>query len=189
MPRVQSGTYATGTISTPQTAAARAESASAAGVAGAITVQTTTPHSILARLELTIESIATIGQENFEPILRENLSLALSDELDDQAINGNGSGANISGLFQQLTDPTGTAPSTAADFDDFVDAFAGGIEGLWASRMNEVAIVCGPETYRLSAKAFRDIAAADLGDISFATTPCRSLGHGGPTSGCPTPCP
>ena len=168
MPRVKSGTYATGTITTPQSASARAASAAVAGVAGAITVQTTAPHSISARLELTIESIAQIGQENYEPILRENLSLALSDELDDQAINGTGSGANISGLFQQLTDPTGTAPSTVADFDDFVSEFADGIDGLWASRNSEVAIVAGVDAYRVAAKAFRDIATSDLGDISFA---------------------
>ena len=34
--------------------------------------------------------------------------------------------------------------------------------------MNEVAVVCGPETYRLSAKTFRDVAEKDLGDMAFA---------------------
>ena len=45
-----------------------------------------------ARLELTIEDIAAVGQENFESILRENLSLALSAELDKQGLNGAGAG-------------------------------------------------------------------------------------------------
>ena len=45
--------------------------------------------NLSARLSLQIEDIAAVGQENFESILRENLSLdSQSDELDDQVING-----------------------------------------------------------------------------------------------------
>ena len=43
MPRVMSGTFASGTITTSQTASARAKSAAAVGNAGAITVTTATP--------------------------------------------------------------------------------------------------------------------------------------------------
>ena len=129
MPRVMSGTFASGTITTSQTATALAKSAAAVGNAGAITVATATPKRISARLELTLEDIAAIGQANFESILRENLSLALSDQLDDQAINGNGTAPNLAGIFQGLTDPA-TAPTAIADFDAFVAAFAGGADGL-----------------------------------------------------------
>ena len=125
MPRVKSGTFASGTITTSQSATALAKSAAAVGAAGAITVTAATPKRISARLELTLEDIATVGQANFESILRENLALALSDQLDDQVINGNGTAPNLSGIFQGLTDPT-AAPTAVADFDAFVAAFAGG---------------------------------------------------------------
>ena len=82
-------------------------------------------------------------------------------------INGDGSAPNLAGMFQRLTDPT-TAPTAVADFDTFVGAFAGGIDGLWASTVQDVAVVCGVETYRLSAQTFRDIATADLGDMAFS---------------------
>ena len=95
MPRVKSGTFASGTITTSQSATALAKSAAAVGAAGAITVTTATPKRISARLELTLEDIATVGQANFESILRENLALALSDQLDDQVINGNGNAPNL----------------------------------------------------------------------------------------------
>ena len=72
MPRVKSGTFASGTITTSQSATALAKSAAAVGAAGAITVTTATPKRISARLELTLEDIATVGQANFESILREN---------------------------------------------------------------------------------------------------------------------
>ena len=114
-----------------------------------------------------MEDIAAVGQENFESILRQNLSLALSDALDDQMINGNGVAPNLAGIFQRLTDPT-AAPSAVADFDAFVRAFAGGIDGLWSNTVMDVAIVAGVETYRLSAQTFRDIATADLGDMAFS---------------------
>ena len=145
MPRVKSGTFASGTITTSQSATALAKSAAAVGAAGAITVTTATPKRISARLELTLEDIATVGQANFESILRENLALALSDQLDDQVISGNGTAPNLSGIFQGLTDPT-AAPTAVADFDAFVAAFAGGVDGLWSNTVKEVAIVGGVET-------------------------------------------
>ncbi len=167
MPRVGSGTFASATITGSQSAEAKDKSAAIAATAGALTVTTATPKRVSARLELALEDIAAVGQENFESILRENLSLALSDALDDQAINGNGTAPNLKGMFAALTDPQGT-PSGVADFDDFVDLFAGGIDGLWASTAKEVGIVVNPDTYRLAMKAFRDATGQDLGDKAFS---------------------
>ena len=170
MPRVMSGTYASATITTSQTAAAYAKSGAAVGTAGSFTVTTATPKRVSARLELTLEDVAAVGQANFESILRENLALALSDQLDNQAINGNGTAPNLAGIFQGLADPT-AAPTAVADFDAFVAAFAGGVDGLWSNTVKEVAIVGGVETYRLSAQTFRDPAsgtAGGRGDKGFA---------------------
>ena len=113
MPRVASGTYASATITTSQTAAAKQKSphadAAAAATAGALTVTTATPKRVSARLELALEDIAAVGQQNFEAILRQNLGLVLSDQLDDQAINGNGTAPNLKGMFANLTDPADPA--------------------------------------------------------------------------------
>ena len=154
MPRVMSGTYASATISTSQAATPKAKSAAIAATAGALTVTTATPKRIAARLELTLEDIAAVGQANFESILRENLSLALSDELDDQAINGNGTAPNLAGVFNRLTDPT-AAPAAVSDFDAFAGAHAGGVDGLWATTIKDVSVVVGPATYVLASKTFQ----------------------------------
>ena len=175
MPRVMSGTYATGTITTSQTATPLAKSAAAVGAVGAISVTTATPKRISARLELTLEDIAAVGQDNFESILRENLSFALSDELDDQVINGDGAAPNLAGIFERLANPSAPGATVAA-FDDFVTAFAGGIDGLWATTIKEVAIVAGVDTYQRSAKTFRDIATGDLGDKAFADYAMMNFG-------------
>ena len=155
MPRVASGTYATATITTSQSAAAKAKSAAIDATAGAFTVSTATPKRVSARLELTLEDIAAIGADNFESVLRENLSLALSDALDSQAINGDGNAPNLTGILKRLTDPSAPAANVET-FDRFVAIFVEGIDGLWANTGKDVAIVAGVDTYKLSAKTFRD---------------------------------
>ena len=165
MPRVQSGTYATGTISTSVTAAAKAKGGAAPATAGAITVQTANPKRVTAQLELAIEDVAAIGTDNFESSLRQNLALAMADQLDNQAINGNGTAPNLRGILSRLTAPT--APAAVAKFDDFVAAFAGGIDGLWAATTKDVAVVCGVASYKIAAAAFRD-GTDDRGSTAFA---------------------
>ena len=167
LPMVESGTYATGTITTSATADAVAKGADVPERAGAFTVSTTTPHRVGASLNLAAEDVAAVGQANFEAVLRQHISLVLSDELDDQLLNGDTQNDDLTGIFQRLTDPS--APGAGvADFDDFVAAFADGIDGLWSSTMSEVAIVAGVDSYKLSAKTFRDATGQDLGSISFA---------------------
>lgn len=154
MPRVASGTYATGTITTSADPEALGKSAAVTADAGAITVTTATPKRVSARLELTLEDIAAVGQANFESILRQNLSLALSDELDDQAINGDGSAPNLAGFFNRLTAPAAPAANVET-WTRFLAIQSGGIDGLWATELDQIGIVCNPETFRLAAATFQ----------------------------------
>lgn len=174
MPIVGTGTYATGTLSTNATADAVQKSAAVPATAAGFTVQTTTAHRIGAGLDLTLEDLAAVGQDNFESVLRQHVSLVLADEIDDQLVNGNGSTSgtdnNLTGFFERLADPSAPAAGVAG-FDTFVEAFADGIDGLWATMMGEVNIVAGVDTYKLSAQTFRDPAtgtAGGRGAISFA---------------------
>ena len=179
MPRVPGGTFASATISTSQSAAAKPKApdagAPAVAVAGALTVTTATPKRVSARLELSLEDIAAVGQQNFESILRQNLMLALSSELDDQALNGDGTAPALSGIFEGITDP-GAPAAGVVSFDKFIESFASGVDGLWANEANEVSIVVNPETYRLSLKTFRDAAGQDLGGESFADYAKQNFG-------------
>ena len=177
MPRVQSGTYASPTLTTSLTAASKAKGAAAEATAAGFTVTSVTPKRVSARLAIRVEDIAAAGT-NLEAAIRENLSLVLSDELDKQALNGTGgnSGADLKGIFNALTDPTD--PTDVAVFDDFVSAFAGGVDGLWAHTVKDVGIVCGPATYQLSAKTFRDVGTNNghRGDIAFSDYAMEHMG-------------
>ena len=154
MPRVKSGTYATARIGTSLTAGTAAKGAAQAATAATWDVVTSTPKRVSARLEVTLEDIAAVGADNFEGILRENLSLVLSDALDTQMIAGDGNAPNLTGILQRLANATRT--NAAVDgFDDFVGVSASGIDGLWAGTMQEVAVVVNPATYRIAAEAFR----------------------------------
>ena len=131
---------------------------------------------------MTLEDIAAVGQASFENSLRENLSLALSDALDTQAINGDGTAPNLKGMFANLSDPS--APAAGVEtFDRFVSAFVGGIDGLWANTGKDVAVVSGVDTYQLAAKTFRDRVidtgqrgGVSLGDEAFSDYAMANFG-------------
>ena len=171
MPQVPSGTFSTATITTAAQANAVKKGGDVPEEAAVFTPTTTTPHRIGASLLLAGEDIAIVGAANFESILREHISLVLSDELDDQMLNGDGSVSgtdnNLTGIIEVLDAASNTPGAAIADFDDFVGVFADSIDGLWASQMSQVSILAGVTTYSVSAKTFRD-ATADLGSISFA---------------------
>ena len=168
MPMVESGTYATGTITTSVTADAVAKGGDVPETDGAFTVATTTPHRVGGSLNLAAEDVAAVGQQNFESILRQHISLVLSAELDDQLLNGTGSNDDLLGVFNRIGTTSLTTPGAAvADFDDFVAGFVAGIDGLWATESSHVGVVVGVATYKIGAAAFRDLAAADLGDMAF----------------------
>ena len=165
MPRVDSGSYASATITTALSAGSKAAGAAQEATAAAFSVTTVTPKRISARLGIRIEDVAAVGVGNFESILRENLSLVLSDELDRQVLNGAASGADLTGIFERLTDPG--VPGGVADFDAFAGAHAGGVDGLWANTLKDVGIVVGPDTYRLASRTFQS-AASYKGERSAA---------------------
>ena len=174
MPRVESGTYASATISASLSAEAKGKGVAQESTAATFTVSSVTPKRISARLGIRVEDVAAVGQANFESILRENLSLVLSDELDNQAINGAGAGADLIGIFERLADPT-AAPNAVTDFDAFAAMHATGIDGLWANMLKDVSIVVGPETMTLAARTFQS-AASFKGEVSAAAYAMKETG-------------
>ena len=155
MPMVESGTYATATISTSITADAVARSAAVPETSGALTTATTGPHRVGASLRLTVEDIAAIGAANFEAAFRENVSMVLSDELDDQMINGDAQNDDLNGILKRLSDPTAASGTDPYTWTQMLAVQSGGIDGLWATELRHIGLVVNPETYRLAAATFQ----------------------------------
>lgn len=155
MPRVPTGTYATGTITGDLSAEAKNKGDAVAAQAATITTATTTPHRISARLSIALEDIAAVGTDNFEAALRQNLSLAMSAQLDAYGLSGTGAGPQPTGLLTRLADPTD--PTTVVDWAAFVATAADGIDGgPWAEDMTAVRLCVNADTMRLAEKTFRD---------------------------------
>ena len=173
MPRVESGSYAEARINSGLSASALAKDESFEATAAGFAVSTATPKRITGRLGIRIEDVASVGQSNFDAALRQNLMLTMGNELDDQVINGDGQGDNLAGMFQQLTDVADAA--ALVDFDAFVEAVADGVDGLWASSVKDIAIIAGPDTYKLSAKTFQT-AANYKGELSAASYLMKETG-------------
>ena len=166
MPMVQSGTFGQARISTSLTAAAKNKGSAAAATEASFTVGTATPKRISARLDFQIEDVASAGVANFEAALRANLQMALSAELDDQFINGNGTAPNLTGLIEALADPT-TDTSTLS-FDHGLSKLADLIDGLWATETSHVRQVVGVDTFKLAAKSVSVPATGGKGEMTLA---------------------
>ncbi len=169
MPRVASGSYSTMTVTMGVTAAAQTAGAAFVATAATLTPQTTRNHRVTGRLSLRVEDIQHVGVDNFESILRQNLMLVMSDELDKLGLTGDGVDPDPEGLYPQLTDPTDG--SVIVTWPLFVAAMASGIDGgPWAETLQEVMMLVNPETMRLAESTFQSGTGAQAtpGDISAA---------------------
>ena len=153
MPMVATGDAGFPVLSTSLTGGPKAKSADAAETAGAFTVTMAQPRRITGSFRFTVEDAARLN--NMESALRMNIASVLSDSMDNQAINGSGTGdGTINGLLNILTDPSAPA-ANAETFARYVAAAASHVDGLFAVDLGGVRQLVGPHTYRHMAGVFR----------------------------------
>ena len=128
--------------------------------AATFTVETLAPRRLTARYLFRVEDLARfVGMEE---ALRRDLRDAMSDAMDSQVLNGDGTAPNVTGLFSELTAPA-MDPSTVSAFNDLLAAHASGIDGLYASGLQDVRLLVGAATYQRAAQIF-----TASGDVSGA---------------------
>ena len=153
MPTVGTGDAGYPVLSTSLTGAPLAKSAEAAETAGAFTVTMAQPRRISGAFRFTVEDAARLS--GMEAALRANIGSVLSDELDNQAINGSGSGdGTVNGLLNILTDPAAPA-ATEESFARYVAAAASHVDGLFAADLGGIRQLVGVQTYGHMAGEFR----------------------------------
>ena len=118
---------------------------------GALTAVTATPRRISAALDTTLEDVASVGTPSFESSLKAATSMALSNQLDEQATNGDGSAPAVDGLVHQLT--RGSNPGALAKFDDFNAGVADQVDGIWSRTMRDVRFLVAAKGFALAAKS------------------------------------
>ena len=152
MPTVATGAASFPVLSTSVTSAPKAKGAPAPATAGVYTPHVVTPKRITGSIEITREDQAVmIG---LEASLRSDLGSSMTDQYNDQLLNGDGTSPNLNGLLAQLTDPA--APATGVeDWARLVAVSAVAIDGLHAYETGDVRSLVGVQTYRLAAATFR----------------------------------
>ena len=160
MPSAAVGDAGYPVLSTNVTGGPKAAGAAAAETAGAFTVTTAQPRRITGSFRFRREDAARLS--GMEEALRQNLSAVLSNEVDNQALNGSGAGdGTIDGLLNILTNPS--APGSGVEtYDRFAAAFLSHIDGVFAVDRAGVRMLMGAATYRLAGTLYR----ASTGDVS-----------------------
>lgn len=121
--------------------------------AATYTVTVINPTRLTARYVFRVEDLAVVA--GLEASLREDLRMAMSDELDKQIITGDGTAPNLAGLFDSdsgLADPA--APSAETDVNGYINLVTGQVDGINAYRTQDVRLLIGPPTLRHAATKF-----------------------------------
>ena len=101
------------------------------------------PTRISARYVLAVEDMARL--EGLEDTLRSDLQMALGVALDNEIINGDGSGAHFTGIIQEFGNVADG--DAVAEYATYQAALAAGVDGKYASSMSEVRMAIGTATF------------------------------------------
>lgn len=101
------------------------------------------PGALRARVGFSIEDAARLA--GMEEALTMDLNGALQEQLDNQVLNGDGTGANFSGLLQELDDPA--APGTATTWQGYVAGLIAGADGRYAVDNSELRLLVNADTW------------------------------------------
>ena len=147
MPRVSVGDAVFPVLSTSADAGVPAENAEQDETAGAFTAEVLAPGRIQASFRYSREDRARFM--GMDAALRENLSMALADKLDQQILNGTNGLLNGTVLANHNV-------STETTYALYRSQFAfGRVDGKYASATSDLKIVMGAEAYAHAASQYR----------------------------------
>ena len=150
MPAAQSGAWIEpGFSCCALTASAKAKGVKQDSTAATVVGLTAKPARIATRQTIQLEDIYSIGSDAFEEALKQQARAALSDELDNQLINGDGVSPNLTGLIKELGNPAGT-PSSIATFEDLIEGIGAAIDGKWSYSLRDLRVLVHPDVFKLA---------------------------------------
>ena len=146
MPRVGVGETSYPVLVSGQTAQTLGKGATVSSAAGSFSVLNLSPRRLTARFSFAVEDAAVL--RGMESALREDLSAALMDGLDNAVLNGDGAAPNVSGFMDtssgSLTFPT--APGNEASHKTYLQAVGNQLDGKYASTTGDVRLLVGAAT-------------------------------------------
>jgi len=172
MPSVPMGVRTWPIMTGGTTASMQAPSGKQEAVAGQFKGETLGPVRLTGSYEFRVEDLQLL--RGLEDALRRDLRMVLSDKMDDQVINGDGNAPNVPGMIGANGIPAGpNAAAAAAGYEVFVQAFTGGVNGLYSFGLGDIRSVWGAETYQHAETLYR---ANNTDDTVYAVMQRRSGG-------------
>ena len=97
------------------------------------------PVRLSARYVFRYEDVAKL--RNYESVLRRDLTATMTDAMDGQIINGDGSAPNVSGFLAELTAPSD--PGAATTWNEWLKAHTDQVDGLNAYMLSDLICTVG----------------------------------------------
>ena len=160
MPTVGAGAVQIPRISVAPPSDTLAKDAAALSTAATVVLDSQSPKRVAGSFEVRVEDLAVYAP--LENDLREALSGAMANELDEEAFNGDAAGLN--GLFTQATNVA--AAGAVETFTSGIARFAAMVDGRFAYDLSDLRAVIGSKTFALYSGLFAN---ANKGDISLFT--------------------
>lgn len=143
MPMVDVGESNFPVLLTGTSASMAAPGAAVDATAGSFTGFNLEPIRLQARYLFRQEDVYKL--RGIEDSLRRDLVSLLSDKLDDQIINGNGTAPQVNGFISEL--PTVTDPLAVTTWAQYIANFTGLVDGLNAYSLNDIRSIIGSKTF------------------------------------------
>ena len=151
MPSVPAGDAVYPIMTGGTTAKMAADAARVDAAAGAFTGHSLEPVRLSAAYLFNLRQ--TLQLRNFEAVLRRDLAAVMSDQMDNQIINGDGRGANVTGFLAEL--PASAVPNAVTTWQQFVTYFLNAVDGLNAYNLMDLRAVVGSQTFRYGSLLYR----------------------------------
>ena len=132
-------------------AEAAEDAAAADAVAATFSTQSLKPKRLTGRYVFTVEQAAQVA--DIEQALRRDLADSVRSKMSNEVINGDGTGAKVTGLLTRLAAPGD--PAAESTFSDYAGAHAQAVDGIHATRETEVSSVFGVDVYQHAAMVFQ----------------------------------
>ena len=175
MPTVPAGERRYPVMTAGTTAAMQARGAQPDAGAAKFTVVDANPHRLTGRYVLDLEGVAEMGGL-LESTLRADLRTEMGWQLDNQVLNGDGQGANVSGIIASLADTPFPALAGAAKdpaqltWENAREMLYTLLDGKFARTERDIRLLIGDSTYQRLRSVYRDGATASNVDGIDALT-------------------
>lgn len=165
MPTVPAGERRYPVMTSGTKASMQARGASPEAGAAKFTVVDANPHRLTGRYVLDLEGVAEMGGL-LESTLRADLRTEMGWQLDDQILNGDGTGANVSGILASLDDTPWPALAGSAKDPAQLTWESGrqlvyqNLDGMFARTESDIRLLLGDSTYDRLRSVYRNGATA-----------------------------